>query len=61
LTRERVLHAALDGTYVHGPVTPLVAALLEGEPADDVARRHGLSDVEIDSLTSALRRRRLVP
>jgi hypothetical protein len=61
LTRERVLHAALDGKYVHGPVTPLVAALLEGEPPQDVARRHGLGEIEIAGLTKALRTRGLVP
>ena len=61
LTRQRVLHAALDATYVHGPVTTLVAALLEGETPDNITRRYGLGRVEIDSLTSALRTRRLVP
>jgi hypothetical protein len=30
LTRDRVLHAAIDGRYLCGPVTPLVAALLLG-------------------------------
>ncbi len=60
LTRERILHAALDGKYVHGPVTPLVGALLEGEPHEAVARRHGLSEVEIAGVVQALRARGLV-
>jgi hypothetical protein len=37
VTRAGVLHAALDGRYVRGPVTPLIAALLRGEPPRDDA------------------------
>jgi hypothetical protein len=34
LSRLDRLHAALDGRYVCGPVTPLVAAILRGDPVD---------------------------
>ena len=30
LTHESILHAAIDGRYLRGPVTPLIAALLSG-------------------------------
>ena len=60
LTRDRILHAALHGKYVHGPVTPLVGALLEGEPAPAIAGRHGLSAVEIAGVAQALRAMGLV-
>jgi len=61
LTRGRVLHAALDGTYVHGPVTALVADLLDGAAPDDVSRRHALGAHEVDAVLAALRVKRLVP
>jgi hypothetical protein len=60
VTRARMLHAALDGTYVHGPVTPLVAELLEGEPPGEVGRRHALSPRDIGAVMAALRAKRLV-
>ena len=60
LGKKGTLHAALDGKYVHGPVTPLIAALLEGEPASDVARRHGLAAREIEGIVDALRAKGLV-
>jgi hypothetical protein len=34
ITRRNVLHAALNGRYVTGPVTPLVAAVLAGTAHD---------------------------
>jgi hypothetical protein len=55
-----VLHAAIDGTYVHGPVTDLVAELLEGEPPDVVAGRHALGPGEIDAVIAALCAKRLI-
>jgi hypothetical protein len=60
VTGAAILHAALDGKYLRGPVTPLVAALLAGDPAEDVARRHALSRAEIDAVIEALRGRRLL-
>jgi hypothetical protein len=60
LTRGRVLHAALDGTYVYGQVTSLVAELLEGAAPDDVSRRHALAPNEVDAVMAALRAKRLV-
>ena len=59
LTRERILHAAHDGKYVHGPVTPLVGDLLAGEAHETVARRHGLSEAQIAGVVQALRARGL--
>jgi uncharacterized protein (UPF0276 family) len=42
VTRALVLHAAVEGRYLRGPLTPLVAAILEGAatstPPPDVAR-----------------------
>jgi hypothetical protein len=60
IASNHVLHAALDGKYVHGPVTPLVAALLEGEPPADVARRYGLRADEIDDVLDALSAQKLI-
>jgi hypothetical protein len=47
LTRDFVLHAAVNGRYVRGPVTPLVADLLRGEPVGTVAQRFGVSTREV--------------
>jgi hypothetical protein len=55
LTDKQILHAALDGRYRTGPVTALVAALLIGEPARDVALRFGVDSVEVESVLAALR------
>jgi hypothetical protein len=41
LTRGLVLHAALDGRYLCGQVTPAIAAILRGDPpVDDRLRAH---------------------
>jgi hypothetical protein len=37
VTRRLVLHAALDGRYLRGEITPLVAALLRGESTGNSA------------------------
>jgi hypothetical protein len=60
VTRGRVLYAALDGAYVYGPVTALVAELLEGKSPDDVGRRHALGPEEVDAVLEALRAKRLI-
>jgi hypothetical protein len=59
VSRCLVLHAALDGRYHRGPVTPLIAALLEDQSADVVAVRFGLSIDEVDRVIAALRAMRL--
>src|SRR5207245_10913930 len=35
VSRKRVLHAALDGRYLRGEVTPVIAAILNGDSAGD--------------------------
>ena len=50
VSRRLVLHAALDGRYLHGPVTPPVARLLRGEGEsgplrDELARLRLLPNV----------------
>ena len=55
LTSGLVLHAALGGKVHHGPVTPLVAALLEGQTLEAVAHRFGASAGDVESVMQALR------
>ena len=54
VTSQLILHAALAGRYHRGPVTPLVAALLSGEPADAVAKRFGIAVSETETVETAL-------
>ena len=60
VTREGTLHAALDGRYVTGPITPLVRAILL-ETRASAARALGAAASEIDKVIDVLRGMRLVP
>jgi len=60
LTQTGVLHAALDGRYLRGPVTPLIIALLDGEAVGALTRRLELSRAEIQSVQEEHRSMRLV-
>ena len=52
VSRAGVLHAAIDGRYLHGPVTPLVAALLAGDDA--------VASADAREVVAALRAQRLI-
>ena len=54
ITRIGTLHAALDGRYLRGPITPLVAAVLRAEPVVAAA-------AVIEQVRGELRRMRLLP
>ena len=58
LTAERV---GLLPPYLHGPVTPLVAALLSREPLEDVMRRHSLTLTTMGPVLESLRAMALLP
>jgi hypothetical protein len=55
-----VLHAAIDGAYLRGPVTPLVAALLGGDSAARAAARLGIATDAAAATREALVQRRLL-
>jgi hypothetical protein len=60
LTRTHILHAALDGSYLRGPVTPLIAELLDGASCDAAAIRFNISLREATQVREALRGKRLL-
>jgi hypothetical protein len=55
VSNRGVLHASLDGKYVHGALTPLVVDLLSGVAPDDVARRHAVRPEQLADVVEALR------
>jgi hypothetical protein len=55
VTRGLVLHAAVAGRYLHGPITPLMAALFGGMPANEVAAQHRVEPSEVARVVDALR------
>ena len=61
VSRRGVLHASLDGKYVHGALTPLVVELLGGVALDDIARRHRVGLEQVAEVTRALRAKGLLP
>jgi len=50
------LVAAVDGRFMRGAITPLLADLLTCDRTDDVAARHGLSAEELRATTAELAR-----
>jgi hypothetical protein len=60
ITRAGILHAALNGNYLRGPVTPLIVAILDGGSLDAVARRCAVAPAEVDRVVAALRARGLL-
>jgi hypothetical protein len=54
ISRSLMLHAALGGNYLHGPITPLVAALLDGEPIESVAARHRIPATDVARVAKSL-------
>lgn len=50
------LHAASRGRYVRGPITRLVADLIEGARQGDVAARHGVSEAALRRAQAELAR-----
>ena len=61
VTRDLTLHAAIDGRYLCGTVTPIVAELLRGESEEAVAARFSVTLRELVTVKGALRTMRLVP
>ncbi|MFT3839190.1 MAG: DUF692 family protein [Myxococcaceae bacterium] len=59
LTKDLILHAVVDGQYLRGPVTPLVAELLRGVPVNDVASRFGVSAPEVARVLGQMARQGL--
>ena len=55
-----VLHAAVSGRYLRGPITRLVAELLDGVPPAEVALRRGLDPRAVDRALAELSRLRLL-
>lgn len=51
-----VLHAFVSGRYLRGPITPLLAELLDGVPPADVAQRRGLDPRAVDGALAELSR-----
>lgn len=45
-----VLHAATDGRYLRGPVTPLIVALLGSASIDDSAVAHGIARSQVEAI-----------
>ncbi len=60
ITRRHILHAALDGRYQRGPVTPLVVALLSGRTVEETARNFGVGEGQITAVVTVLRAKRLI-
>ena len=60
VTRAGVLHAALDGKYLRGEVTPLIAAILSGEPSERIAARSGTTVSDVERVRAELRHLRLI-
>jgi hypothetical protein len=60
VSRAGVLHAALGGSYVTGPLTPLIVDLLHGMPSEEVALRHRVDSAEVDGVIEALRAKGLL-
>jgi hypothetical protein len=56
VTSDGMLHAALDGRYLRGPITSLIAAVLRGEPTTALA-----ADASVEQVRGELRRMRLLP
>jgi hypothetical protein len=56
----RYLHAAVDGAYLHGPVTDVIVDLLEGHTPEQVAGRHSLESGQIGAVVDALRAKKLL-
>jgi hypothetical protein len=54
VTSDNVLHAAVDGRYLRGPITPLVAALLAGTPAGEAAVHFGTTPEEARQVAATL-------
>jgi hypothetical protein len=60
VSQRFVLHAAIDGRYVCGEITPLVGALLSGEPMEHAARRFDIGSRELTVVLEKLRAMRLI-
>jgi hypothetical protein len=60
VTGSLVLHAALDGRYLRGPVTPLLADLMRGISPAAAAERHGVTPAELETVTGTLKKMRIV-
>ncbi len=60
LSQGLVLHAAVNGQYVRGPVTPLIASLLRGESVEFVATRYAVPRAEVTLVHEQLSQRGLL-
>jgi hypothetical protein len=56
ITRSGVLHAAMGTKYLTGPITPLVSAVLLGEPEPRIVARFDVAVHDLVGLTESLRR-----
>jgi hypothetical protein len=60
VSRQAVLHAAVDGHYMRGPVTRLIAELVGGGAVENVAARCAVAVHEVLLVQTELARRGLV-